>query len=161
MLLMASLVLTGCQSPRVPTRVSAEAAARDVLDEHRFASPTVLPGADGVTYVVAARSDPQLFLEMVVVCIGADRKVRVQIHAYQYFSSDWAVLGPMITKDLSDKEALVIEQSIKARMEKRRQASNEVGRADVRQPFSPVPIRRSVAAASRRSPLRWVLCETP
>jgi hypothetical protein len=97
-----------------------QSVVADVLVEHHFAPPTIVYGTNGILWAVAARPHSESAVEVSQVEMRPDGRVTVQILSYQYYGSDWAILGRLFTHDRPEQEARVMQSAIRDRLLRKR-----------------------------------------
>jgi hypothetical protein len=108
----AALCCLGCRTSRTSSGQRLQSAAAITLAEHHFAPPTVVQGANGVVWIVAARPRSDVSVDVAKVQMEADGRATVHIVSYQYGPSDWALLGRMFAQGHEGSEASTIETAI-------------------------------------------------
>ena len=106
----------GCRTSDTSRSQRLQSVVAEVLNEHHFAPPRMIRGADGILWAVAARPHSDSAVEVVQVEMRSDRRATIEIFSYQYGPSDWALLGPLFTPDRPKQEALVIQSAINDRL---------------------------------------------
>lgn len=130
---MSALFCFGCNSSRT---ASVQSAAVTTLAEHHFAPPTVVNGANGVVWIVAARPRSDVSVDVARVQIGAGGRATVSIASYHYGPSDWALLGRMFTQGRGESEGSTIESAIHEKMSRSARQATRAG-ANLREPDGP------------------------
>ena len=109
---MTALCCASCHSSRSSSTQHLQSVAASTLAEHHFAPPTVVQGARGVVWIVAARPYSDASVDVARVELPTDGHAAVHVQTYQYAGSAWAELGRLFTQGRGESEAAAMEAAI-------------------------------------------------